>query len=95
MKRTLTLLAFVATMFSCMTQQYTVGAGAPTTAANKVDKRWDMHFVYGLVGKSRISVDCPNATVVTQQTAANSIVKGLTFGLVAPSTTVVYCAEAK
>lgn len=89
------LLLTAVFLTSCMTQKYTVGAGAPTTAANKVDKRWDMHYVYGLVGKSRVSVNCPsgNATVVTQQTAANAIVKGLTFGLIAPSTTTVWCQQ--
>lgn len=91
MKKTMLLAAIL--LSSCMTQQYNIGAGAPKTAANKTDKRWDMHYVYGLVGKSRVSVNCPsgNATILTQQTAANAIVKGLTFGLIAPSTTTVWC----
>jgi hypothetical protein len=95
MKTSALLLALVLST-GCYTQKYVVGNGASTTASNKSDKRWDLHFFWGLIGKGTVAVNCPsgNATVITKQTAANALVKGLTGGIIAPSTTVVFC-EAK
>lgn len=95
MKRKIVLGAviFTASMMltSCYTYTTVVGKGAQ---GNSETKKWNHYVLFGLapVGVSdakAMAGDAADYTVTTQQSFVNGLVSAITFGLYAPTTTVV------
>lgn len=95
MKRKIVLGAviFTASMMltSCYTYTTVVGKGAQ---GNSETKKWNHYVLFGLapVGVSdakAMAGDATDYTVTTQQSFVNGLVSAITFGLYAPTTTVV------
>ena len=73
-----------------------VETGRPA-GSQVIDRPWAMSFIYGLVPPpvQNVSDQCTNgvARVETQHSFLNSLVAGLTFGIVTPMRITVTCAS--
>ena len=103
MKQVLTvvaILALVASSAACFKHTYTVGAGAPE--GEIVYRHWHHHWILGLVRpelQKQLDVNkfCPSGDVtIHQETSfANGLVGALTWGLYAPTTVTLRCADGE
>jgi Bor protein len=94
MRRAVLLAAIAVMSTGCYHATVTTGRPMGTTVINKP---WAMGFIYGLVPPKTVetAAQCPGgvAQVETQHSFLNSIVGGITFGILAPMTITVTCAS--
>jgi hypothetical protein len=93
MRRSVLLAALAVLSTGCYHATVTTGRPLGTTVINKP---WAMGFIYGLVPPKTVetATQCPGgvAQVETQHSFLNSLVGGLSFGILAPMTITVTCA---
>jgi Bor protein len=94
MRRSVLLAALAVLSTGCYHATVTTGRPLGTTVINQP---WAMGFIYGLVPPKTVEAakQCPGgvAQVETQHSFLNSLVGGLTFGIVTPMTIKVTCAS--
>jgi hypothetical protein len=101
MTRKLKLASLVAVLAlaltGCWKHAYNVGTGAPN--GTQVYKKWQTHWAWGLAGTAQADVKqhCPsgNATIKSQATFLQGLIRGLTAGIYGPVTVEILCADGR
>ncbi|MBX6364904.1 MAG: Bor family protein [Gemmatimonadetes bacterium] len=96
--RTLAAASIVAAVFATTACYHAVIETGRQPSGQSIKQPWAMSFVYGLVPPPVVEAasKCPNgaAKVETQHSFLNSLVGGITFGIVTPMTIQVDCAAS-
>lgn len=98
MKKAMTACALGVVLLSGACYHATIETGLQPSAET-ITQKWAMGFAWGLVPPPTVNVasQCPNgvARVETQHSFLNSLVAGLTSGIVTPMEITVTCAAAR
>jgi hypothetical protein len=96
MKKAMTACALGLVLLTGACYHATIESGLEP-GEQKVTQKWAMGFAWGLVPPSTVNTQaqCPNgvAKVETQHSFLNSLVAGLTSGIVTPMEITVTCAR--
>lgn len=99
MRALILALPLVLVSTGCMRHEYVVGSGATKTAEPDL-KKWNNHFLVGLVGKNEVDVAdrCPggDAFVEEKTTFVNGLVRYVALGglVYSPTTVSVWCGDS-